>query len=97
MVEKEKKEASDEGHEAPRPLRFWFHRNPKGEILQKSVQELCRGHDEKEPLQPGFRNVVGPRGLGRFGWRELLILGDVDGSCYERILMSQWDLYATGF
>ena len=41
-------------------------RNPKGEILQKTVQELCRGHDEKEPLQPGFRNVVGhwASGLG---------------------------------
>lgn len=67
MVEKEKKEASDEGHEAPRPLRFWFHRNPKGEILQKSVQELCRGHDEKEPLQPGFRNVRCVVGHWAFG------------------------------
>lgn len=96
MVEKEKKEASEEGHEAP--ASGFCNRNPTGGRfssfylpLQKFVRNFVEVMMKKNPCSLASATSVGHWasgvGVGSFWLKGVANPGDVDGSCYEKIPM----------
>lgn len=87
MVEKEKK--SEDENEAPPVLHPGFFTNEKNGGSNDEIpkvdgsfylppptirQELCRGHDEKEPLQPAMHRLLGLWGSCSFGFQEEILI-----------------------